>query len=274
MMDIACHTWAFNDLTLPEALGTIARLGFRAVDIGSGPSLNTARAAANPRREAADLRADLDAYHLKLTDLYLMLPRISLADEARRAKDIDLFRALVPFAAALGAPGITVSPGLAHAAEDVEAFERSADALRQMVEAGKAAGLRLSIEPHLDSMAATPVAALRFIEAVPGLEITLDWAHMLCQNIARDAILSLLPYTRHVQVRQAAPNKLQTPFEAGKLDIQQAVADLRAAGYAGALCVELMNMPGWHGMIAVDAIRESARLRDALRDARDRVKTQ
>ena len=49
MTEFSCHTWAFNDLTLPEALGTIARLGFRYVDIGSGASLNAARAAERPQ---------------------------------------------------------------------------------------------------------------------------------------------------------------------------------------------------------------------------------
>ncbi len=34
MIEFACHTWTFNDLTVPEALGTIARLGFRYADIG------------------------------------------------------------------------------------------------------------------------------------------------------------------------------------------------------------------------------------------------
>jgi hypothetical protein len=33
-----------------------------------------------------------------------------------------------------------------------------------------------------------------------------------------------------------------------------------------------MNTPGWHGMIAVNAVRESARMRDELREARDRKK--
>src|SRR5690242_4304317 len=104
MLEFACHTWAFTDLTLPEALGTIARIGFRCVDIGSGANLNTARAAENPARAAAEIRADLELFNLHLTDLYLMHPRISLADEDKRQREIDLFKSLVPFAAALGVP--------------------------------------------------------------------------------------------------------------------------------------------------------------------------
>lgn len=269
MLEFSCHTWAFTDLTLPEALGTIARMGFRYVDIGSGSNLNTTRAAENPRKEAADIRADLELFNLKVSDLYLMLPRISLPDEARRQKELEQFKALVPFAVALGTPGITVSPGLVHPAEDVEALDRVTAALREMVKWAKEAGLKLSIEPHMDSMAQTPAVALKLIKDVSGLSLTLDWAQMVCQDIFHEEIIKLLPQTRHIQIRQAARAQLQTPFERGRINVPQVVNDILASGYSGTVCVEYMNTPGWHGMIAVNAVQESAKMRDALRDARD-----
>lgn len=269
MIEFACHTWAFNDLTLPEALGTIARLGFRYVDIGSGATLNAARAAENPAAVAAEIKGDLAMFNLRLSDLYLMLPRISLDDEDKRQNELTLYRRLIPFAAALGAPGITLSPGLAHPAEDVEARDRTVAALREMVKQAKEAELRLSIEPHLDSMAPTPETALKLLDEVPGLELTLDWAHMICQGIKLSAIEPLLPHVRHVQVRQAARNKLQTTYDRGKLDIDEVLSALKTVNYDGIICIEYMQTPGWHGMVKVDSIVECVRLRDALRDARD-----
>lgn len=269
MLEFSCHTWAFSDLTLPEALGTIARMGFRYVDIGSGSNLNTQRAAENPQRAAVEIRADLDLFNLKLADLYLLLPRISLADEERRQKELEQFRALLPFAEALGAPGITLSPGLAHPAEDVEALDRVIVALREMLNLTKPLGLQLSIEPHMDSMAESPEVALKLIKEVPGLKLTLDWAQLVCQDIFHDDIIKLIPHARHIQLRQAARAQLQTPFERGRIDIPRVVKDVLDAGYQGILCVEYMNTPGWHGMIAVNPLRECTRLRDALREARD-----
>lgn len=272
MIEFACHTWAFNDLTLPEALGTIARMGFRYVDIGSGPSLNAPRAAENPRHAAADILDDLELFNLKLSDLYLMLPRISLADEARQSKELELFKALIPFAVALGTPGITLSPGLAHPAEDEEAHDRTVVALREMVKAGQTAGLAVSIEPHLDSMAQTPDAALKFIKDVPGLQLTLDWAHMICQDIFHDDIIKLLPHTRHIQIRQAAREQLQVPFARGRIDTGRVMESLIVlAGYDGVVCIEYMKTPGWHGMETVNPVIECAAMRDALRDARDKI---
>jgi len=268
MIEFSCHTWAFNDLTLPEALGTIARMGFRYVDIGSGPNLNAPRAATNPRKVAAEIVDDLETFNLKISDIYLMLPRISVADEDARRKELDLYKALLPFVKILGAPGITLSPGLAQPPDDLEAHDRAVDALRQMVRAGKEENLRVSIEPHLDSLAHTPEQVLKIIKDVPGLEITVDWAHMICQDIPHTEILTLLPHTRHIQIRQAAKKQLQTVFEKGRVDLKQVMDALKNANYSGVICVEYMNMAGWHGMVAVDAVSESARMRDALRNVR------
>lgn len=266
MIEFACHTWAFSDLTLTEALGTIARLGFRYADIGSGPNLNAPRAATDPLRAAAEIKGDLALFNLKLSDLYLLLPRISLADDDKRQKDLDLYRALIPFAKALAAPGITLSPGLVHPADDTDARDRTVAALCEMVRLGADAGLRVSVEPHVDSMAQTPDDALRLLKEVPGLALTLDWAQMVVQGVDEVDIRTLLPHTRHLQIRQAAKGKPQTPFEGGRIDLPRVLDALQHADYRGVVCVEYMTAPGF---APVDTLSESARLRDALRDARD-----
>lgn len=272
-MQFACHTWAFNHLALTEALGTIARMGFRYVDIGSGPHLDTERVAKDPRGVAAEIKQDLELFNLKLSDVYLMLPRISLPDEDKRRRDIEMFRAMLPLVVALEAPGVTLSPGLVHPADDTEAINRTAEALNEMVAAAKiatpATHLQVSIEPHMDSMAQTPATALKLLELVDDLSLTLDWAQMVCQDVFFDDITKLIPRARHIQIRQAARAQLQTPFDQGRIDIKRFVTAIREAQYSGVICVEYMRTFGWHGMMEVDVITEAVRMRDALRDARD-----
>lgn len=270
-MEITCHSWAFNDLTLPEALGTIARLGFRYVDLGTGPHLNPARAANPQTRQAVlrELHGDLEMFNLKIADLYLMLPRISVNDEKKRNTDIMLFKALMPFAQTIRIAGITVSPGLVHPEDDEEAWERTVSALREMQQAAHESRIALSIEPHLDSMAATPERALRLVEEVEGLQITLDLAHMACQGIKLKKLQDLLPHTRHVQLRQARRNKLQTPFDKGKIDLAEFIAALREVKYEGFLGIEYMQTVDWHGMQSVNSIVEVSRMRDELRALRE-----
>jgi sugar phosphate isomerase/epimerase len=272
-MEFACHTWAFNNLDLSEALGTVARMGFRYVDLGSGPHLETAHVARDPRGVAAAIRRDLVQFNLKLSDIYLMLPRISLADEEKRQRDMGLFKALLPFVVALDAPGVTLSPGLTHPRDDTAAMDRTVAALREMVDAARAATpathLAVSIEPHMDSMAQQPEAALKILGQVDGLQLTLDWSHLVYQNIDHADIVKLLAHARHVQVRQAAPKKLQTVFNDGRVDAVDVVHLLHEAEYSGVVCVEYMQTTGWHGMVEVDSVLECSQMRDALREARD-----
>lgn len=276
MNEIACHTWSFNDLTLPEALGTVARLGFRAVDIGSGAGWNMANAVRSPAATAAEIIDDLRLFNLRLTDLALMFPRISVENDEQREKDVQGFVGLLPFASALAgamdsAPGITLSPGVAHVLEDGSldqaAWSRSVESLKRMVTAARDFGLAISIEPHPDTMAATPEDALRMLDAVPELRLTLDWANLTYRGASHEAIAALLPKTRHIHLRQAAKGALQTPPERGKIDLARVVADARAAGYSGAFCIEIIRLTGRHGIAALNPHREAARLRDVLRGA-------
>ncbi len=267
MPALTVHSWGMNDLLLPEVLGTLARLGFRYVDLGTGGHLNVAHATSPSKRAAhlQEIRGDLAMFNLQVVDVYVMLPRISAADEAKRETDLKIFKALVPFVKAIGARGITVSAGSAHPPDDSEAHARAVDGLQQMLAAARKAELPLSIEPHLDSMAATPAQALAFVEAVDGLQVTLDWAHLACQKHKPAEIAKLLPHTRHLHLRGYAPNRLQVPFEKSKHDLAEIVALVRESGYTGMVCLDFMQTLNWHGAQAVDIIRELLRWREALR---------
>lgn len=268
-MQFGCHTWGFNDRPLSDALGTIARLGFRYVDIGSGPHWDVVAASEKPQKTADTIRRDLDAFSLGVSDLYLMLPRISTANDARREHEFTSFKALLPFAKALGTAGITVSPGMRESDNEDDIMARVIDVLRRMVESAGEHGIPVSIEPHLDSVAPTPAKARQLIDEVSGLKVTLDWAHLITQEMKPDEAVSLLPHTRHIQIRQAAPRRVQTPFDQGVVDLQRVITLLLSAGYGGVVTVETMQIVGWHGAAPVDPINEAWEMRNALRDLRD-----
>lgn len=270
-MEIACHAWAYNNLSLEETAGTIARLGFRCIDLGSGPHLDVSRAAAYPEAEATGIRQLLERFDLALTDLYLMLPYTNAPDPARREAQLTLFERLVPFAVALGTPGITISPGIVHKDGLDHSLARAVPALLRMLQAVEDADLRVSFEPHMDSVAQKPEQALLLLEAVPGLSVTLDFAHFVYQGIVTREVEPLLEHTAHVHVRQAKRGHLQTPHDEGTLNIPQLLQDLHAARYRGVLTVEYMTTFGWHGMKQISIGKETVRTRDALRAARTRL---
>ncbi len=270
-MRIACHAWAYNDLPLEEAVGTIARLGFRCIDLGSGPHLDVHRAAAYPEAEAATILHLLQRFDLTITDLYLMLPYTNAPDPAQREAQLTLFERLIPFAVALGTPGITVSPGLVHQDGPDHSLARAVPALLRMLGAAEDTDLRISFEPHMDSVAQRPEQALLLLEAVPGLSVTLDYAHFVYQGIVSREVAPLLDHVAHVHIRQARRGVLQTPHNEGTIDITRLLQDLFNAGYRGALTVEYMTTFGWHGMMPISISTETVRTRDALRAARARL---
>jgi sugar phosphate isomerase/epimerase len=313
-LKLACHTWGFSDQPLAEAIQTIARLGFNYIDLGSGPHLDIDSAARSPEAEAKIIREMLDDFNLEVTDLYLLLPALASVDEGRRLYEIKQFERLLPFAVALGTPGITLSPGIGTpeiknariprlemyttpiAPEDLAAeaelepsifeedptaeepdpepppptpFDYAIDSFQRIIEIIEDTDLRLSFEPHTDSVAPTPEKALELLETVPGLSLTLDWAQFTAQGIVSREIEPLLPHTAHVQVRQAARGRLQTPYHEGIIDLRQVVSLLVQNDYRGAISVEYMNRAGTeHGVVGFDVIREASLTRDTLRKAR------
>lgn len=273
--EFSCHTWGFNDLSLVEALGTIARMGFRYVDIGTGAHLSLTQLSQSRTRQQLihKLIDDLALFNLQVADLYLMLPRISVDDEKKRETDVALFKALLPIAKAINARGVTISAGLIHPEDDLDAYTRMLDSLKEMITSAEAREIPLSIEPHLDSMAQTPQQTLKILDEIQGLDVTLDWAHMVCQNVKDSDIQSLLPRTRHIHIRQAARNQLQVPYDRGRIKPETVIEMLNQADYRGMICIEYMQMAGWHGMIEVDSSAECVAMRDALRDARDILST-
>jgi sugar phosphate isomerase/epimerase len=270
-MRIACHAWAYNNLSLEDAVGTIARLGFRYIDLGSGPHLDVNRAASSPDAEAETILRLLERFELTLTDLYLLLPHVNAPDPAQREQHLTLFEQLIPFAVALRAPGITISPGIVQKDGPDHSLARAVPALLRMLQAAEDTDLRISIEPHMDSVAQKPEQVLLLVAAVPGLSVTLDYAHFVCQGIVWREVEPLLEHVAHVHIRQAKRGALQTTHDDGKINLPQFAHDLHAAGYRGALTVEYMTTFGWHGMKQLSISQETARTRDTLRAARARL---
>jgi sugar phosphate isomerase/epimerase len=175
----------------------------------------------------------------------------------------------VNFALVTGAQGITISPGIIHEDGDVHSLARAIPCLQYMSDLAQLRGIRLSFEPHLDSIAPTPEKADLVMAAVPNLRLTLDIAHWIAQGYGWREIKPMLAKSAHIQIRQARPQRLQTPFKKGKLDIPRLIRDLTAIDYDGTLAIEYMNAVGWHGMMKVDVTQEISQTRAAIRQARE-----
>jgi sugar phosphate isomerase/epimerase len=194
---------------------------------------------------------------------------VNTPDPAMRAANRTRFRAFVEFARLVGASGITLLPGVVFEELGPErSFELSCEALTELVEIGRGAGLRVSVEAHLESVVELPERALALVQAVPGLQFTLDYSHFIAGGVPAERVHPLIPYAGHFHARQAAPGHLQRAHDQGVIDFGDILRRLADAGYDGYLCVEY-TWQEWRGCNTEDVVSETILLRDQLRTLAD-----
>jgi len=271
---LSCADSAFPKLSHDGSLAVIADLGFEAVDICSFTGYRHTPpedVIADPARAAAVVTERLERFGLAVADMFVILGESFEAeapnhpDAAVRARALEHFERFVEFSRRIGAPGITVLPGVAF--EDVP-VERSMDLAAEGLNARAAlageAGLRLAFEPHYGSIAQTPAAALELIERTPDVGFALDYSHFVYQGIEPAEVDALLPRTHHLHVRQAAPGDMQTRTREGTIDFVAVRDALLALGYDGYFALEYQWEDGWLDFSRVDCIAETAESRDLL----------
>jgi sugar phosphate isomerase/epimerase len=150
-----------------------------------------------------------------------------------------------------------------------KSLDLATQGLRELVEEGRSAGLRVSIEPHLESVIEEPERAMDLVQSVPGLQFTLDYGHFIAADIPASRVHVLIPYTGHMHARQAAPGLLQAPQTKGTIDYQDIVRRLFEANYQGFLSVEY-TWQEWRGCNRLDVLSESVLMRDQLRSLLER----
>lgn len=275
-MDLTCTSFSFPLLPFERSLQQIALLDIGAVDLGAhldGTHLSVEAIEADPRGEAERVKRAVAAAELSIADLFPTFGRgfrdrpVNTSDPALQEANRRRFTALVEFCRLTGCPGMTLLPGVVW--DDLGAarsFELSVAGLTEFVATGREAGLRVSIEPHLESVVEEPERALALVEAVPGLQFTLDYSHFVAAGIDPERVHPLLPHVGHFHARQAAPGQLQSARAEGTLDFPDLVRRLAAVGYDGYISVEY-TWQEWRDCNRLDVVSESILLRDELRNA-------
>lgn len=281
-MHLSCPTWSFGTqhvtghLSMEGALGVVSALGFETTEVGFS-HLQPALVAARPQAEADRLRRSLDRTSLEIIDLFpwfatsMTMPPFSwrncslnMPDGGVRHEVLRLFEAVVLLAVAVDCPGITVVAGPVH---DEIGPERSFDVARmmlvEMVARAHQHGKRLSIEPGLRTVTDSPKSALAMVEAVPGLEITLDYSHFISGGHDPAEGDVLIPYTRRVDARQANRDRVQCRFEDGELDFPRIVRALQKAGFSGTISTEYVCVD-YQGCNDLDVITETLKMKRYL----------
>jgi len=268
-----CTSWSWPLLPFEDVIRVMRVLGFSAIDVGAFAGFvhfEPADLARDPRRAAARITDIGKRHDVVFTDLFVALgptPSINAvnAPEADvRDGNLAAFRGIVDFCAEAGIPGVTLCPGVQHAGVSRSAaLDLATQELGRLFELGRAAGLRVSFEPHIESITESPEEALRVVKSVPGLTLTLDYSHFIAQGYAPEAVEPLLPHAGHVHLRQAKPGTLQARADDGAIDFDAVLGRLAAHGYTRWIAFEY-EWNEWQGNNRVDVLSETLALKRRL----------
>lgn len=274
---VASANFSWPGLDPDLVLDLIAAIGLEGVSlafIGGVSAESPDDVAADPEGNAERLAAALGDRGLALADVFL-IPDAGLTertvnhpdpgqDEASR----ELFARFLRFASRIGSTGITILPGLVFGEESrEEALARSASRLSERLELARDHGLRLSVEPHIvsldpyrGSVIDTPARVAQLLEAVPGLELTLDYGHFNVQGIADSEVEPLIRHARHFHMRGGAPGLVQTRFEDNVTDFGRVLEAMAETGYDGWVEIEYVydERPGCQDCDNLQEVRKFA----------------
>lgn len=270
----ACADFTFPLLPHDQALHLIAMLGFDGVDIG----LFEERSNLWPSREFADvgasarrLKQKLDDQRLKAADVFLQLAEdfapyaINQPESSRRQKARDWFLQTLDYAAACGCEHVTTLPGVHFETESYEAsFGRAAEELAWRVAQAEKYAIVFGVEAHVGSIVSDPQAALRLVQQVPGLTLTLDYTHFTRLGMPDAAVEPLVRHASHFHVRGARPGRLQESFAGNTIDYRRVYEVMQAVGYRGWIGIEYVWID-WEHCNECDNLSETIRFRDFFR---------
>ena len=101
-------------------------------------------------------------------------------------------------------------------------------------------------------------------DTVPGLRLTLDYAHFVCLGYRQEEIDPLARHAAHVHLRQARPGVLQAKSAQGTINVPAMLGTLRDCGYSGSLAVEYVHQD-YMDTVHDDVLTETIRMRDLVR---------
>jgi sugar phosphate isomerase/epimerase len=251
-MKLAFSSNAFKRATLAEAIGTIASIGYRGVEVMADrphawpPDMNPAR--------TDELVSQLDAIGLAVSNVnaFTMFavgdtyhPSWIANDPAARQQRIDHTRAAIRLAGAIGSATVSVEPG-----GPLDGVDRAAAPLRfregieQVLADAQAAGVTIAIEPEPALLIERSTEYLEFVAdfATPLVKMNLDLGHMYCVGEdPAEAAGRLAGEYVHVHLEDIAASRVHRHLVPGlgAMDFEAIFRSLEKSGYNGWITVEL-----------------------------------
>ena len=273
-LKLACADFTFPLLSHDGVLDLIAALDLEGVGIGlfqDRSHLQPADEFKNLSRSAKRLARKVSDRGLKVADVYLQMAldfrswAINHPNGARRKKARDWFLRTLDYASICGATHVTALPGVRNDDEPArDSWGRCCDELAWRLDKARDQELVFSVEPHIGSIAPRPRSALRLVRDVPGLTLTLDYAHFTRQGIPDSEVEPLVQHSSHIHIRGARRGRLQASFSQSTIDFGRVVQVATRNKFRGWFEIEYVYID-WEHCNECDTLAETIQYRDYLR---------
>ena len=256
-MQLAFSTNAYLNFSFAEAVGRLAALGYRGVEVMADVPHAWPAYLLDEQKQA--LRDALAKNNLAISNVNAFMmhavndhrqrfwhPSWIEPDLNYRRVRIDHTRRALSLARELGAPCITTEPG-----GPVEPGQSWSAALRLFVEMLKPVaehaekeGVLLLVEPEPGLLVETADQFLELMQHIdsPAVGLNFDIGHSYCVSDDPAAVIPrLAPYLRHVHLEDIAATRVHhhlVPGD-GAIDFPSALGALRSIGYQGWITIEL-----------------------------------
>jgi len=253
---LAFSSNAFKKNTLPEAVKTIADIGYTGVEIMADvPHAFPGSFGPAHRRDLQKQLADrgqvvsnVNAFTLfQCGDTYH--PTWIEHDLSKRRTRIEHTKKAIELAAEMGATTVSLQPGgpmIGTGLSDDEAGKRFADGINQVVETARACNITLGIEPEpgLFIQDSQEYLAFKnnFFATEPVVKMNCDTGHLFCVGENPAEVIRRMPdQIAHVHLEDIGANRVHQHLTPGKgvmafNDIFEALESIR---YTGWMTVEL-----------------------------------
>jgi len=254
-----------------EALKTIARLGFKGVElpVWSEEFIEDYYTPETSRR----LAGLIDDLGLTLTDIFCIPVGIASTDPKRRAASVDQFKRALDVAQELGTDKVLALPpnpfdidipvllGRATSQEWSVEFpeggdwrqnwEDVVDVLGQFATACEERGMRVALEPHPHRVVHNADGLLRALDRIESdaIGFNLDPSHLFPSGELANMVVYQVGdriFHTHLSDNDGQTNAHWRPGK-GKIDWRSVLVSLRDIGYDGPLSLELEDVPGAAG---------------------------
>jgi sugar phosphate isomerase/epimerase len=287
MIRISCADYAFPLLPREQRFALLRLLGFEYADIGlfeRSNGLRPGQLLAAPRKFGRQLKRDLIQAGLRVSDVFLQTG-LTLADSAEnvaslivRSRNRKTFLLTLELCAELECIHITGLPGIVQKGVDPkDSFDLAVEEVCWRHHVASSSGICYAIKPHVGSICWSMAGVHSFLDLIPGLTLTLDYAQFVSQKISSRDVHHLLPNASHVHVRGGAPHRLQVGVDECQIDFAGMIKRLYNNRYNGFLAIEYLR-DAWMQCNHTDNVSETIllknRLVEYLQSERDDVKPQ